>query len=132
MFTTTYRVAFSDTDPGGIVFFANFFKIAHIAYEQFFENFNLDKNYFLDDEFVIPIVNSNADFHSPVKFGDILTCEVFVESIGNTSFALKYFLKIDDQIKAEVKTKHVIANKNSFTKSAIPNELRAKLTDHLI
>ena len=131
MFSTKYKVAFSDTDPGGIVFFAELFKIAHIGYERFFESLSLERNYFMNDDFVVPIVNSSADFYSPVKFGEELDCFVNVEAIGTTSFTLKYKLQVGDQLKTEVKTKHVVVNKNNFEKTDIPIELLVKLKEHL-
>jgi acyl-CoA thioester hydrolase len=123
---------FSDTDPGGIVFFANFFKIAHFGYEQFFESLNLKKNYFLDEEFVIPIVNSNANFKSPVKFGDTILCGIYVEKVGKSSFTLKYDMLVNDKIAAEVNTSHVFVKKNGFVKTDLPKDLTLVLTEHLI
>ncbi len=131
LFKNEYKVTFSDTDPGGIVFFANFFKFAHIAYEQFFESLNLKTNYFFNDEIVIPIVNSSADFYSPVRFGDVLTCKLELSDIGNTSFIIKYKLSVVDKTVAEVITKHVVVSKVDFKKTPIPNELKEKLIKHL-
>ena len=131
MFSTKYKVAFSDTDPGGIVFFAELFKIAHIGYERLFESLNLQRNYFMNEDFIVPIVNSSADFFSPVKFGDELDCFVFVEAIGTTSFTLKYKLQVGDQLKTEITTKHVVVKKSDFKKTDIPAELLVKLQEHL-
>lgn len=123
MFNTKYKITFSETDPGGIVFFAEFFKIAHITYERFFDSLDLDRNYFLDEKFIIPIVHSNADYVSPVKFGDELNCELIVGEIGKTSFELKYTLYNKDLIAAKILTKHVVVLKNEFKKSSIPTNL---------
>lgn len=130
MFTTKYKIAFCETDPGGILFFAEFFKIAHVAYERFFESLNLEKNYFLDDEYILPIVHSNADYLSPVKFGDELVCEVKVGKIGITSFELVYLLMNKDKTAAKILTKHVAVKKKGFEKAEIPNELLGKLKEN--
>ncbi|MBK8945103.1 MAG: acyl-CoA thioesterase [Ignavibacteriae bacterium] len=132
MFSVEYKVMFSDTDPGGIVFFANYLKIAHFAYEQFFASLNLKRNFFLDDEFVIPIIKTNAEFKSPVKFGDKIICGIYVDEIGITSFTLKYDLIVNDKISAEVKTTHVFVKKSDFKKTDLPNDLRQILKEHLI
>ena len=130
MFTTNYKIAFSETDPGGILFFAEFFKIAHITYERFFDQLELDRNYFLDDEFVLPIVHSNADYLAPVKFGDELRCEVFVGEIGETSFELNYILLNRDKISAKIVTKHVVVKKSEFKKTIIPEVLLSRLKEN--
>lgn len=130
MFTTKYKIAFCETDPGGILFFAEFFKIAHIAYERFFESLNLERNYFLDSDYILPIVHSNADYLSPVKFGDELLCEVMVGEIGKTSFELVYKLINKNKTASEVLTKHVVVKKQNFEKTKIPNDLLEKLREN--
>lgn len=127
MFTTNYKITFSETDPGGILFFAEFLKIAHVTYERFFSNLELSRNYFLDDKYILPIVHTNADYISPVKFGDELVCEVSVGNIGSTSFELNYTLNNKDQIAAKIQTKHVVVLKEEFCKTEIPAELLGKL-----
>lgn len=130
MFNTKYKIAFSETDPGGILFFAEFFKIAHITYERFFDSLNFERNYFLDDKFILPIVHSSADYISPVKFGDELNCELTVGSIGKTSFELKYTLYNKSNIAAKILTKHVAVLKEAFKKSTIPEELLNALREN--
>lgn len=130
MFTTKYKISFGETDPGGIIFFAELFKITHIVYERFFESFETNKNYFLDNEFIIPIVHTEADFVLPMKFGDEIKCTVMVEHIGSTSFSLKYHFQKNDKIMATSKTTHVMVNKNNFVKTKIPIELVVKLKEH--
>lgn len=130
MFSTNYKITFSETDPGGILFFAEFFKIAHITYERFFEKLELDRNYFLDDDFILPIVHSEADYISPVKFGDELTCEVIVGNIGETSFELKYTLINQGIVAANISTKHVVVKKKEFEKSGIPEVLLSRLKEN--
>ena len=130
MFTTNYKIAFCETDPGGILFFAEFFKIAHITYERFFESLELDRNYFLDDKYILPIVHSSADYVSPVKFGDELICEINVGEIGTTSFELNYTLQNKNIVSAKITTKHVVLLKENFKKVPIPDLLILKLREN--
>jgi YbgC/YbaW family acyl-CoA thioester hydrolase len=130
LFKINYKINFAETDPGGILFFAEFLKIAHISYERFFENLQLDRNYFLDEEFVLPIVHTEADYLSPVKFGDELICELTVGKIGETSFELNYILKNNGTIAAKISTKHVVVLKKKFQKTQIPSQLRNRLKEN--
>lgn len=130
MFQINYKIAFSETDPGGILFFTEFLKISHIAYERFFESLNLERDYFQDNKYILPIVNTTADFISPVKFRDQLKCEVSVGEIGDTSFVLNYTLRNGDKIAAKTKTKHVVVLKKSFKKEKIPDDLYQKLIEN--
>jgi YbgC/YbaW family acyl-CoA thioester hydrolase len=130
MFTSQYKIAFSETDPGGILFFAEFLKIAHITYERFFESLKLSRNYFLDEEYVLPIVHTEADYLAPVKFGDTLNCQVKVGNIGKTSFELLYNLKLGDKIAARVVTKHVVVLKKGFQKTEVTDDLLFALREN--
>lgn len=130
MFTTNYQITFSETDPGGILFFAEFFKIAHISYERFLQSINPDKNYFQDDEVIIPIVHSSADFKNPVKFNDNLTCEIIVGNISESTFELNHTLKNKNKIAANIKTVHTVITKKDFIKRDIPVELLEKLKEN--
>lgn len=132
MFSTTYKVTFSETDPGGILFFAEIFKIAHIVYEQFFDSSSFKINYFIDNDIAIPIVHTEADFFSPIKFGDILKCRLNVEELGSTSFKLSYKFLVDEKIVASVKTAHVVIMKHNFEKTPIPAEILAMLKQNII
>ena len=131
MFTTKYKISFGETDPGGILFFAELFKITHIVYERFLESFKTKRNYFLDDEHIIPIVHTEADFVSPLKFGDEVMCSVAVKHIGNSSFSLEYQFKKNDKTMATSKTTHVIVGRSDFMKTKIPKDLLSRLSEHL-
>lgn len=131
MFTTDYKVSFSDTDPGGILFYGEIFNIAHIAYELFFESMNLEKNYFIDHLFAIPIVHAEADYLSPAKFGDKLKIQLTVSEVGKSSFELKYKITSSQKPIAKIKTNHVVVSKNNFTSVDIPENLREGLIKNL-
>ncbi len=91
---------------------------------------DLDRNYFLDDEYILPIVHSSVDYVSPVKFGDELSCEVKVGKIGTTSFELLHTLKNKNNISAKILTKHVVLLKKSFEKTPIPEMLKIRLKEN--
>ncbi len=129
MFISEYKITFSETDPGGILFFAEFLKIAHITYERFLDSLNLANNYFLDDEIALPIVHTEADYFTPVKFGDTLMCEVSIGKLTASSFELFYSLKLGTKIASKVITKHVAVSKKEFKKAKIPSELFSALKE---
>ena len=130
MFAIKHKITFSETDPGGILFFAEYFKIAHTAYESFFMSLDLDRNYFIDDNYILPIVHSSADYLLPLRFGDEIECELNVGDICETSFELNYNLFIGDKTAARLVTKHVAVLKREFKKTALPADLRTKLKEN--
>ncbi len=131
MFSITHKVNFQQTDRGGILFYAELFKIAHITYELLFDSFNLEENYFESTNYAIPIIHTEADFFTPIKFGDNLECSVYIENIKTTSFELFYIFKVNDELVAKMQTIHVVVKQSNFEKTEIPEELLKKLKKNL-
>ena len=124
---TEKRINFYDCDPAGILFFANIFKLAHSAYEEMMEKLNLSIDFFNDDKYVLPILNSEAKFVSPIKAGDKIEIEIKVSQLKKSSFELSYIFTKKDKILAEAKTVHVCVDKITFSKIALPDELYQSL-----
>jgi acyl-CoA thioester hydrolase/1,4-dihydroxy-2-naphthoyl-CoA hydrolase len=133
MFSSNQKIFFYDADPAGIIFYANLFKIAHAAYEEFMGHLKLDRNYFFDKDFVLPIVHTEGDFLKPIKVGDELKVEIWVSQIKKSSFELNYkFSQMNNHVAAKVKTVHVCVSKITFVKTEVPFDLKSKLRQHLI
>lgn len=132
MFSVKVKVYFYDCDPAGILFYANVFKLAHSAYEELMKSLSLDKDYFNDKNYVLPITHSEADYFLPIKSGEELTVEIIVTQLKNSSFELSYqFCNQDSQTASKVKTVHVCAAKEKFAKTEMPSDLYEKLKLHL-
>ena len=128
MFEDNVRINFFDVDPGGILFFGNYFRYAHATFEKMMESFDFQKDYFQDDFYAIPIVHTEADYISPVRFGEKIKIVIKLEAVKNSSFILNYeFLDNFNKRKAVLKTVHVMINKGKIEKVEIPAELKEKL-----
>lgn len=131
MYSINTRINFYDCDPAGILFYANIFRKAHSAYELFLESLDLKKDYFDDDKYVLPIVHAEADYKNILVSGDLVSIEVVVTSLRESSFELTYFFVDENKnIKATVKTVHVSVEKESFEKTMLNKELKTKLALH--
>lgn len=128
MFQTEVKVYFYDADPAGIIFYASIFKFAHYAYEDLMRSFSLERNYFFDDEIILPIIHTQADYFSPIKVGEKLIISVTASQLRESSFELSYkFTDENDKIRASAKTVHVCVSKSGFKKAVMPAELHEKL-----
>lgn len=97
MFTHTMEIdiEFGDCDPAGIVYFPNFFRFfdngtAHL----FAAALGIRKREWTSRFGIlgIPVVDVNAVFKSPSRFGDRVSIESTVTSMGRTSFEVKHRL----------------------------------------
>lgn len=129
MFKKSYKVMLPDTDAAGILFFANYIKLAHYAYEEFMNEINHDLRFILDDaDYLILIVHTEADYKSSLRLNDDYNLELSVTNIGRTSFTLRYDYLKDDKLAAMVSTTHVVVNKERHKPMAIPEKLVTELS----
>jgi YbgC/YbaW family acyl-CoA thioester hydrolase len=133
MFSSSIKVNFYDADPAGIIFFANLFRFAHAAYENFMASISPERNFFFDPELVLPIVHAEGKFSKPIAAGDNLTIDLWVNELRGNSFELGYKFYLPGGVEcAEAKTVHVCVAKKGFVKTALPESLSAELKNHLV
>lgn len=132
MFLTKERLNFYDCDPAGIIFYASLLKIAHTAYEKFLAEISPGRNFFFDEEIVLPIIHCEADYYKPLKAFDVIDVSVIVKEVRDNSFELNYKFEIDNKMYAEAKTVHVCVDKKKFEKTNLPEQLKLKLNENLM
>jgi 4-hydroxybenzoyl-CoA thioesterase/acyl-CoA thioester hydrolase len=86
VFRTTRRVEFADTDMAGIVHFANFFRFMEAAEHEFLRSRGLSVSMDWEGERIsFPRVGASCDFHSPVRFEDVLDIDFELARVGSKS-----------------------------------------------
>lgn len=127
------KVHFFDCDPADIMFYARIFFFCHAAYEELIKSMHLDFEYWLNEEFVVPILNSSAKYLKPLRPGDELTIRVSVSQLRNSSFELNYeCINQKDELCVEAKTVHIFLNKEKWEKIKIPAVIRTGLEKHFM
>jgi 1,4-dihydroxy-2-naphthoyl-CoA hydrolase len=131
MYKFKKKINFFDCDPAGILFYAGIFKICHAAYEDLINSFNLKTDYWNNENFVIPIIHTEAEFLLPLKPGDNVAVEVSVSQLKDSSFELYYVCRNDDdKVTNEVKTVHIFVDKKKWKKMSIDPEVKRNLSIH--
>jgi len=131
MYKTKQRINFFHCDPAGIIFYARLFEICHSVYEEMISSFELDENYWQNDEYAVPIVKCDAGFYKPVKPGEEVTVELVVTELRETTFQLGYSIKNDKDVEvASAKTVHVFVDKKKWKGKEIKDSLRIGLSNH--
>jgi len=125
MITIKRKINFYDCDPAGILFYANIFRVCHAAYEELMSSLGLAEDYWHNDEFVTPIINSSANYLKPLKYGDEVSIGVAVTDLRDSSFELSYNCKNQrNELCANVKTVHVFVDKKSWQKKKLIPEIK--------
>lgn len=131
MFSTNIKVYFYDADPAGIIFYASIFKYVHAAYEDLMRSLHTERNFFFDQEYVLPIMHADADYVKPIRVGDELRIDVTVSALKKSSFEITYRFYKNNEFTAQAKTVHVCVFKESFKKIELPDDLYEKLKSQL-
>lgn len=133
MFSTKIQAYFFDADPAGIIFYGKIFYYIHAAYENFLKNMKLNKNYFKDENVALPIIHAEADYKSPIKFGELINIQITVTRLKKSSFELHYKIYTNKKdAVATAKTVHVCVDKNYFKKVNLPEDLYKNLEKHKV
>ncbi|MGE5433113.1 MAG: acyl-CoA thioesterase [Syntrophomonadaceae bacterium] len=125
MFRTEVKINFFDCDPAGIMFYGNIFKVAHAAYEELLQNGKLERDYFRDTEYALPLVHSEADFLLPILPGEKVAVQLSVSLLKESSFELSSeVLNTKGEVCARVKTVHVSVSRLNWQKTPLPQDLK--------
>jgi 4-hydroxybenzoyl-CoA thioesterase len=94
-FSTRIKVRFGDADPAGLVYFVNLFHYYHVAMEEFFAaRCGISYQELMADERLgFPTVNVQAEFFTPLVYGDEAEVEVYVSRVGQSSVTFEYSLR---------------------------------------
>ena len=130
-FSTRISVAFGDTDPAGLVYYPNLLHYCHLAMERFFAEYcGIPYSDLIAKERIgFPTVKIDAEFLTPLLYGDDADIAVEVTAIGNSSLTLVYTIqRLRDQVVcARVEQVHVAMSLQTKKSQSIPSYLRETL-----
>jgi 1,4-dihydroxy-2-naphthoyl-CoA hydrolase len=131
MYSFRKKINFYDCDPAGILFYARVYEICHAAYEAMIESFNIETDYWNNEVFIVPVINSEAFYHKPIKYGEEVTINIIVNQLKPASFELNYEVKNGKGEKCvKVKTVHVFLSKKDWKKMNIYEKVKTGLEIH--
>ncbi|MBD2099378.1 thioesterase family protein [Leptolyngbya sp. FACHB-261] len=120
-------VRFEDTDAAGVVYFANFLKMCHEAYEESLAASGIDlKLFFRSGPTAIPIVHASVDFLKPIFCGDQLTIALTAEQFSGDTFTITYAIStgLPESAVGKALTRHICIDPGSRTRKALPEEIK--------
>jgi 4-hydroxybenzoyl-CoA thioesterase len=151
--STLYRraVKFEEVDAAGLVFFGWFFSWCHEAMERFFDGVPGGYVGLITGRRIgFPLVHAEADWRSPLRYGDAVEIETSITHVGTSSVRFRYvFRRAGEEARAaeapgssrherdaaEVATIDLVTvatDLRTVTKTAIPDDCRALCEAHLV
>jgi len=122
------KITFYDCDAAGVLFFARIYELCHAAYEEMISSFNLEEDYWNNEDYIVPIIKSEASYHKPLKYGDTVSIEINVAQLKSSSFELNYTCRNEkNETTNKLKTVHVCVAKKDWKKRQLPEKVYNEL-----
>ncbi len=131
-FILEQRVAWSDVDLAGIVYFPRYFTYFENAELEWIRSQGVSYQDFLEEMGVwMPRVACHSNFRRPAKLADLLSIEMRLDRLGRTSFTLGFdALRLPE--RTEVADGYIVVatvDRESFRPTPVPEALVRLLSD---
>jgi YbgC/YbaW family acyl-CoA thioester hydrolase len=121
-------IAFDEADSEGIVFFGNYFRLAHRALEQYLPLIGIPwEEWFKHPDYGVPLRHVEADYLGPLHPGEVLSVEIKVRELGDSSVTFGYEFRVANRPTSLLTTAHVFVSRHTRRKTSIPAGLRTRL-----
>jgi YbgC/YbaW family acyl-CoA thioester hydrolase len=123
-FEVKRKINFYDCDAAGVLFFARIYELCHSAYEELIESFKIDEDYWNNENYIVPIIKSEASYHKPLRYGELVKVEIKVAQLKSSSFELNYECRNErGEITNKVRTVHVCVDKKTWKKKEMDKKI---------
>jgi len=129
LFAHPITARFQDVDAAGIVFYARIVTWFHDAYFAFLASAGIDMPALIaDGEVIAPMAHVEADYFSPVRFGDAMLAEIVAAHVDGAALALGFRLVRSDEKREVVSVGqqvHLCVDRRTMTRVDVPADLVA-------
>jgi len=129
------RVDYAMLDGANIAYYPRIFDLAHRFFEEAWEPMcGVSYPEMINQRKVgFPVVNVEADFIAPLKYGDMIHATLSIVNVGTSSCTWKYALRNQDEVMLWRSNQvTVCVNMDTLKPQPIPDDLRAGLLAHLV
>ena len=87
------KVYYHDTDAGGVVYYASYWKFLEEGRTEFCVERGFDVGALFSQGIAFVVVHAEADYKAPARYGDSVEIHTRVDSIGNSSIRFSQEIK---------------------------------------
>jgi acyl-CoA thioester hydrolase len=126
-FVHELRVRYGECDPQGIVFNANYLLYFDVAFTEYWRERVGPWDDMAELGVDAVVAEANLRFRAPARFDDILQLEVATEELGTTSTTTRVAVRRDGELLVECRLRHVFVDRETWTKTQMPEAIRERL-----
>lgn len=131
-FTVRRNIRFADSDPAGIVFYAEFFRMFNDLFEDWLiERLGIDfARQFQVEQRMFPLVHVEVDFKESRRMGQIIDLSLILKGLGRSS--ISYDIVGHDGALEILRGSFVtvVASKDTMSTIEIPPDIRAAMEEY--
>jgi 4-hydroxybenzoyl-CoA thioesterase len=133
VFTVTREIRFSDSDPAGIVFYAEFFRMFNDLFEDWLvKRLGIDFAYqFETEQRMFPLVHVDVDFREARRMGQKMDMSLILKRLGRSSIGYEIICHDDGLQILHGRFVTCVASKKTMQTIEIPQDIRARMEDYI-
>ena len=105
-FSASTRVAFSDTDAQGVVYYGRYMPYFDLARVEYHRSLDMLRSEPQDREFVMRAMH--VEYHMPARFDDQIEVDVRISRIGTSSVTYEFAAYLEDEVLAVTATQTAV------------------------
>ena len=132
-FTVSRNIRFSDSDPAGIVFYAEFFRMFNDLFEDWLVKcLGIDfAEQFQTKQRMFPLVHVEVDFKEPRRMGQKMDLSLILTKLGRSSICYDIVGHDGDLEILRGSFVTCVASKKSMSTIEIPAEFRTRMEAYM-
>jgi 4-hydroxybenzoyl-CoA thioesterase len=133
VFAFEQPIRFSQCDPAGIVYYANFFDFYNAAVEDWFGIAMATpwRELYGERKLAFPVVATSTEFLHPCRLGDLLRVELTVAKLGRSSIELDIKGSVAGKPCLRARHKMAMISLETYRAVAIPDGMRGGILEYL-
>lgn len=131
-FTVRRNIRFADSDPAGIVFYAEFFRMFNDLFEDWLiERLGIDfARQFQEEQRMFPLVHVEVDFKEARRMGQTMDLSLILTRLGRSSISYDVVGHDGDLEILRGSFVTVVASKQTMSTIDIPPDIRAAMEEY--
>ena len=127
-FVHELRVRYGECDPQGIVFNPNYLAYFDHTVTELWRASDIGSwDGMVERGLDVVVGEANIRFRAPARFDDVLALAVTTEELGTTSMTTRVDVQRDGELLVEMRLRHVFVDRETWSKTAMPETIREQL-----
>ncbi|HET8552058.1 MAG TPA: tol-pal system-associated acyl-CoA thioesterase [Gammaproteobacteria bacterium] len=127
-FSWPVRIYYEDTDAGGVVYYANYFKFMERARTEWLRSLGFDQRELADGlRLAFVVTEAHAQYVRPARLNDALRVGVDVEAVRGARIRFRQEIRREDELLCAGEIGAACIDLDSFRPRLIPDNIRAQI-----